>query len=301
MSAGTLDSAEIRAECMELESLLVARSYLYTLFHKLLGAAPDAEVLDVLLGEETADVVDEYAADDVTMSGLGRFLAECAAREDRENLLDAARDEYTRLFVGPAALPAPTWESPYRTGEATLFQENTLAVRAAYHSHGLQPKRLQRIPDDHVALMCGFMATVTQESLAALRYGQMDTLASGLRDQLAFASAHLIGWLDRFAAAVRTSNTAVLYPQLLEALAAFTAADATFMTEAAFWAEGLMGNEAGGSSGVASTTNRLEVCSQLESPVAAALAKVGDALAALEAARPFGIEDNELVPVPQGA
>ena len=79
------------------------------------------------------------------MRGFAAFLEALAAREDRAALLDAARDEYTRLFVGPGALPAPTWESPDLTKEPTLFQENTLAVRAAYRAHGVEPKRLQPV------------------------------------------------------------------------------------------------------------------------------------------------------------
>ena len=164
MSAGARERAaapaadEARERAAGLEELLRARAYLFELFHKLTGAAPDAEVLDALLGEATAACAGAYAEDDETMAGFARFLRELAAREDRTGLLDAARDEYTRLFVGPAALPAPVWESPYRTKELTLFQENTLSVRAAYRAHGLEPKRVQRVPDDHVALVCGFMA-----------------------------------------------------------------------------------------------------------------------------------------------
>ena len=117
MSAGARERAaapaadEARERAAGLEELLRARAYLFELFHKLTGAAPDAEVLDALLGEATAACAGAYAEDDETMAGFARFLRELAAREDRTGLLDAARDEYTRLFVGPAALPAPVWES----------------------------------------------------------------------------------------------------------------------------------------------------------------------------------------------
>ena len=116
-------------ESVALEALLLARARLYALFHKLFGAAPDAAVLEALLGGATADAVDEYAEDDETMRGFGRFLSELAAVEGRAALLEAARDEYVRLLVGPGALPAIPWEAPYRTGEPTVFQEGTLAVR----------------------------------------------------------------------------------------------------------------------------------------------------------------------------
>lgn len=283
MSALEAGLADDRAEALELEGLLLSRAYLYTLFHKLLGAAPDAEVLDALLSEATADVVDEYAADDESMRGLGRFLAESAAHEDRAGLLDAARDEYTRLFVGPGALPAPTWESPYRTREMTLFQEGTLGVRAVYRAHGLQPKRIQRVPDDHAALLCDFMAQRAAVALTAFRMGSPTALSVELRNELAFLNGHMNTWLVAFAKGLRTSKTAVLYPQLVEALAAFCTVDATFLAEAAFWVESRAGGEAGPIGALLA-----------DAPEAAAFAAVGEALASLKAARPFGIEDYEL-------
>ena len=119
MSAPTDPAGESVAH----EALLLARARLYALFHKLFGAAPDAAAIEALLGEATADAVDEYAEDDETMRGFGRFLSELAAVEGRAALLEAARDEYVRLLVGPGALPAIPWEAPYRTGEPTVFQD----------------------------------------------------------------------------------------------------------------------------------------------------------------------------------
>lgn len=276
--AKTSTASEARERAAGLEELLRARAYLFELFHKLTGAAPDADVLDALLGEETAIAVGSYAEDDRTMAGLARFLRELAAREDRAGLLDAARDEHTRLFVGPAAFPAPVWESPYRTKEPTLFQENTLSVRAAYRAHGLEPKRMQRVPDDHVALVCAFMALRSLVALAAFAAGDAAALAVELRDELAFSRAHATNWLGAFARAERRSKTSVLYPQLIEALAAFADVDAVFLAEAAYWAEG-------------------EDAADALAENVASLGEPHKALAALEALRPFGIEDYELVPV----
>ena len=76
-------------ESVALEALLLARARLYALFHKLFGAAPDAAAIEALLGEATADAVDEYAEDDETMRGFGRFLSELAAVEGRAALLEA--------------------------------------------------------------------------------------------------------------------------------------------------------------------------------------------------------------------
>lgn len=278
--------AGVAEETLALEELLVSRAYLYMLFHKLFGAAPDAVVLDVLLGQASADAVGAYVDDNVSMRGFERFLEGLVAREDRAALLDEARDEYVRLFVGPGALPAFSWESPYRTHEPSLFQENTLAVRAAYRAHGLEPKRLARVPDDHVALLCAFMAERADVALAALHAGDVGALAVELRDEETFVVAHLTNWLGAFAEAARRSKTAVLYPQLVEALAAFVHVDVVFLAEAAYWAEGLAADD--------SVTHAL---SEWQGGVKTqALEAAREVLAALEAVHPFGIEDYELVP-----
>lgn len=268
---------ELVAEAQQVEALLYARAYLYGLFHKLLGGAPDAEVLDVLLGPDTADAVEAYAAESEPLAGLLAFL-ETLRAEERSDLLERARDEYTRVLIGPAALPASPYESPYRGAhDESLFQENTLTVRRLYHARGLRVKREQAVPDDHVALLCAFAARLATRTRDAFAARDADALAAGLRDQAAFFARHLDGWLDTYARAVRNSKAgsqAVLYPQLIEALAAFVAADAVFLGEAAFWAEWLDG----------------------ELPVVDALPPgTQTALAGLDALRPFGIEDNELV------
>lgn len=284
-AAATVGEAA-RADSAALETLLASRSHLYLLFHKLLGATPDEAVLDALLSDATAKAVGGYASEDDTMRGLAAFLGELAAREDRAGLLDGARDEYARLLIGPAALPALPHESPYRTKEPTLFQENTLAVRAAYRERGLQAKRFMCVPDDHVALMCAFMAAQAPAALEALRAGDLATLAAEARGQLEFVSAHMASWLGAYAVAVRRSKTAVLYPQLIEALAAFARLDATLLSEAAFWAETLVaeGFQAAGPLGA-----------EAGSPEAAAVAGLEAAFEELSGLRPFGIEDNELV------
>ncbi|MDO4891485.1 MAG: molecular chaperone TorD family protein, partial [Coriobacteriaceae bacterium] len=128
-------------DALQLEALLVSRAYLYTLFNKLFGGTPDAELLDVLLGQTTADVLEEFSANSPELRAFAAMLAEKRG-EDGDVLLDGIRDEYTRVLIGPANLPASPYESPY-TGahDMALFQENTVVVRRAYHAQGLRARR----------------------------------------------------------------------------------------------------------------------------------------------------------------
>lgn len=269
-------------DVLQLEALLLSRTYLYELFHKLLGGAPDEVLLDMLTSEVTADVLDEFAGASDELVALGGFLTVLRA-DDRAQLLSRARDEYTRVFVGPLALPASPYESPY-TGahDMATFQANTLAVRSIYHAASMRVRREQAVPDDHVALMCAFMAELSKRSLETLREAHLAGLAALLRDQRRFAEGHLANWLGVFAKSVRNSKAgaeAVLYPQMLEGLDAFVRADLDFLAESAYWAEGEAASEMMGS----------------VTGLAPELASAQAALDALEALRPFGIQDNELV------
>ena len=264
-------------DALALEALLVSRAHLYTLFHKCFGGTPTAELLEAAYGEDSRSVVDEYAACNASMAGLLGFL-EALAQDGAEELIDQVKDEYIRVFVGPANLPASPYESPY-TGahDMSLFQENTLEVRKTYHGCGLRLAREQRVPDDHVSAMCHFMSILADRSLGALEAGDAAALAAGLREQSAFVDGHLANWLGTFAAAVRNSKVgshAVFYPQMLEAAAAFVESDSIFLKEAAYWAE------QAGNGLAANPPHFVQARSSLE---------------ALRSIRLLGLEENELI------
>ena len=102
LEEGTImtDVVNMRRESIDLKALLLSRTYLYTLFHKLFGGTPDAAVVACVLSETTRDVVEEYAGDDPSMKGLGRFLENLGECVDGAVLTEQARDEYTRLKAG---------------------------------------------------------------------------------------------------------------------------------------------------------------------------------------------------------
>ena len=224
-------------EASELEAPLLGRAYLYLLFHKAFGGKPDRAFLDVLLSDATLDVVNGYADDNATMCGLARFLLELRQRDERE-LAVRVQSEFERYFVGPMAQPACPYESPYRTNEATLFQANTEDVRAIYRAHGLLPKGYLHVPDDHVALMCAFMARLATETLSMLRAHDLDAMRGLLGQQASFVGEHLANWTPQYALQARAERMPVLYPQLIEAFSAFTLVDDGFLSHCMVWSQG---------------------------------------------------------------
>ena len=148
-----------------------------------------------------------------------------------------------------------------------------------------------RIPDDHVATMCGFLAALAAESAEALEAGDLPRLQALLRDQEQFVNGHLLTWADSFARGTRKSKTAVLYPQMIEAFAAFAVNDAALLSEAALWAETAKAQVADGTVALGARPDSTE---------AAAFANLQKAWETLHDTRPYGIEDHELVAVKAG-
>lgn len=272
------------ADLLQIQALLIARSYLYTLFHKVMGGTPDATLIEALTSPTTRDVLEEYAeAAPAIAELLGKL--EALAGEDAASVADRAADEYTRVFIGPAALPSSPYEAPYKgTHDIALFQPNTLEVRAWYRDRGLQPRRVQAIPDDHVSLMCNFMAHRAETAPALFEAGRFDELGRELADERTFADTHLGSWIAEFAANVDTSAAGrdhVLYADALRALAGFCTADVAFLTEAAYWCE---------------TEASAEAAASIDP---AAFAEVRAALDGVRALVPFGIADFDLVATAQ--
>ena len=221
-------------EVRVLEAMLAARSYLYTLFHKSFGGAPTIELLEALASEATAEAFDTLAAENPFLAALRDDLTQLVPNEAT---LDAAKDEFTRLFIGPGAPEAYPWESVYVSHQPSVCQESTLAVREAYRESGLQAKKYLRVPDDHVSLMCAFLAKGSESAAASLRAYAPERLGASLRAQESFLLNHMANWLPAYAEAAKQRQGALVYPQLIEALSEFVKIDAVFLSESANWAE----------------------------------------------------------------
>lgn len=101
--------------------------------------------------------------------------------------------DFNRLFVGPAAVPAPPYASAYQT-EPSLMGKPALEVRDAYSVLGLEVPDKNATPDDHLAFELDVVAAL---GAAGIEDESHDRL------QAWFIGEHMSGWVPRFAAAVR--------------------------------------------------------------------------------------------------
>lgn len=285
----------LEAEAAGAAELLAARAWLYELAHKCFGGEPSRELLVELCGPSTRAAVSAYAQDCEQMAGLAKLLDELAA-QDAAEALDAVHDEYTRVFEGPGALPAPPYRAPY-TGsrDAALFQQATLDVRALYRAQGLRMRREQAVPDDHVAALLDFAARRAAALFDAFAAGDAG-FADAARAQHEMVQGYLADWIGEYARLVRNSRAgsqAVLYPQLLEAVAAFAQIDSVFLGEVAYWFE--QGALLAGERGAEDVDGGKRVAAWEASACGTgAAADLREAVRQLSELRLAGLADNEL-------
>lgn len=101
--------------------------------------------------------------------------------------------DFNRLFVGPAAVPAPPYASAYQKNPI-LMGKPTIEVRKAYRVLGLEVPDRNTTPDDHLAFELDVVSAL----------GSAETLNEEReRIQAWLIGEHLSGWVPRFAKAVR--------------------------------------------------------------------------------------------------
>ncbi len=210
-----------------IELLLADRCFIYSLLHKLIGRAPDDEMLDLFLTEQTAQAFSILSDEEGDVLGkTPLFLDEL--KNDRANdskFLDKLKSEYTRLFVGPLTLVAPPWESVYYNDDAMLFQASTLKVREFYRSFGLLPEGYPHVADDSLALELAFMTELSNRAMSAFTAGDDAELKKLLDGSARFLREHLLVWIPRFLKKLADAETDYLYPQVCLILDSFIKKD----------------------------------------------------------------------------
>lgn len=216
-----------------IELLLANRSFLYSLFHKVISADPCAELMDVLLAEHTSQAFAMLSAEEGdVLSRVPKFLDEIRGDMSTDSdFISKLRSEYTRLFVGPLSLVAPPWESVYYGDDGMLFQESTLKVREFYRSFGLLPEGYPHVADDSLALELAFMTELAKRSADAFAADDTDALKHNLEGSAAFLREHLLVWIPYFLKKMADSTTDYMYPQICLILESFIKADYAVIKE----------------------------------------------------------------------
>lgn len=205
----------------QIEEWLAARTCLYQTLALMFGGEPRAEHLEQLTSNESMDALSLFD---------GGAFRDCLEQQRSVLLSDeggeALKDEYTRLFLGPGASPAPPWSSKYRLPEeGTLFNGVVLSVRSYYRAQGYECAWHHKVADDHIGIMMDFLAALAQRTWEAQQDGDAEARKQQLVFQGEFLRECMNNWLPQYAASVDRYSRVDFYKALSSFAAVACAAD----------------------------------------------------------------------------
>lgn len=202
------------------------RAWVYLLLAQLFRRAPQPALLRSLADERLLSTLLGGVGDD-ELSRDCIAVEQEISRAELQPCANLLQEDYARLFVGPDHLPAPPWESVYRSQERLLFGEQTLAVREFYRAYGLESKHRNEEPEDHIALELEFMAYLCRAG------GAGDEAAERCREgQGLFLREHLAAWAPDFCADVARNAASGFYRGLAAITARWLALDSELLASA---------------------------------------------------------------------
>nr|WP_239094048.1 molecular chaperone TorD family protein [Bacillus sp. B15-48] len=116
-----------------------------------------------------------------------------------------------QLFVGPGVIPAPPWESVYRSRERLLFGEQTLKLREKLRSFDLHFEGDGHEPEDHIATELEFMGYLIQTTINAIISQDEEQFLKAIQTQFSLLEEHLLKWVPPFVEDILSSTPSSLY------------------------------------------------------------------------------------------
>lgn len=147
-------------------------------------------------------------------SGL-ELLIDCSSKLEvlsEEEAKELVMVEYTELFLGPGLPSAPPWESLYRTNEKIHFGWATFEMRQLLDKNGLESKRKDQQPEDHMGLQL-MLLSVLSKQLTSL---EADQQVSRIKEQISFINEHLLSWIPELTRDAKENGTIGFYGGLIE-------------------------------------------------------------------------------------
>ena len=208
--------------------VLSIREYLYTTFRMAFIEPLNEKTTPLFLDEKTREGLSAFI-DQEQFSEAWSQLAELESLS--AELKDELYHEFMKAFIGPNILLAPPWESVYLSGNRSLFQESTLAVRREYSSFGLVFTDKGKEPDDHIALELEFMVYLCRLAREGYESTDFKGAARAIDAQQGFLDRHLLQWVDLFREALEKQESTKWYGLIARLLSLYLHADASCLME----------------------------------------------------------------------
>lgn len=149
-----------------------------------------------------------------------------------ENILVDLAVDYARTFLGGGLdghSTAYPYESVYTSKKRLLMQDAYSEVLAQYRRQGIVREEGCNILEDHVSLELEFMQVLSSRVAEKLRQDDEESAWVLLNDQRAFLSEHLLNWIGRFCADMRSFSKTDFYRGLSLYLEGYVRSDAALL------------------------------------------------------------------------
>lgn len=228
----TMTTIRTRNPVLLLERLS-AQAMIAKAFQSVFGVEPSAEQFQILRSPVMQSAFRLVEAPGST--GARDSLAFFAFLDEGQGeSIDHLKSEYTRLFIGPARLPAPPWESAYRGEDRLLLQSSTLEIRELYRSLGVIPSHYPTVADDHVSLELAFLHHAAQRAQVLLMKDEKavsPALAFSISAMVRIIDGHLLAWMPAFSHDLTNDDPRGYYAVSARLLLRFLNACSRFLQE----------------------------------------------------------------------
>ncbi|QUH19923.1 TorD/DmsD family molecular chaperone [Alkaliphilus sp. B6464] len=202
-------SEMLNFETLPLDHILKSRGWMYNFLAKYFYKEPDFKALEKLMENNLFQTLKELGEDHEGIKILADFIHKSPKLSDEEKL--SIKRQYETLFYGPGHLPAPPWESVYRSDERIILDEHTLAVREFYRKWGVKLSEEDKQPDDHIGLELEFISILNKRTIEALEESDIEKAKEILNGQKTFLEKHLLIWIDEFCGMLKDNVNIDLY------------------------------------------------------------------------------------------
>jgi TorA maturation chaperone TorD len=173
-----------------------------------------------------SDAKEVWAGLDLVAEPEG-YRREALTRLDREEL----GTEYNRLFVGPASVPCPPYESVHRTDRPEMESGLVLGpsasdARRRYAEAGLVISNDFKDLPDHIAVELEFMCFLCDREMDSKDSSDAEKWRRLQRD---FVASHLKPWVGPFANKILASTRSPYYTLAAMVLEAFLADESEYL------------------------------------------------------------------------
>ena len=208
------------------EEQSLAKWAFYDFFSKVLYQ-PEQDMLEHEFQQLLKEANNEYQAINPEL------VADFCQLVDHQLSLQELLVEYGKLFVGPAEVLAPPYESYYRDS-GTVMGASTIGVKKFYQKTGMEMLKEIKEPPDHIAIEMNFLAQLFRMQTQLLEDQDTDRAEQIMTLAAEFYLKHPAVWIEEFCNRVRQKSQHEFYILVAKMLLEFHNREMQYYSQVAF-------------------------------------------------------------------